>query len=79
LQTLRVTIANINGSKKFVPGGENRAHRPTHKILSADKIKKRWIFPTFSRHGNAQTSLALLIWLNENVLYLLIQLMMHQS
>ena len=36
-----VTIANINGSKKFVPGGENRAHRPTHKILSADKIKKR--------------------------------------
>ncbi len=37
--------------------------------------KKRWIFPTFSRHGNAQTSLALLIWLNENVLYLLIQLL----
>ena len=36
-----VAIANINGSKKFVPGGENRAHRPTHKILSADKIKKR--------------------------------------
>ena len=36
-----VTIVNINGSKKFVPGGENRAHRPTHKILSADKIKKR--------------------------------------
>ena len=36
-----VTIANINGSQKFVPGGENRAHRPTHKILSADKIKKR--------------------------------------
>jgi hypothetical protein len=62
-------------AKKTFPGGENRAHRPTHKILSADKIKKRWIFPTFSRHGNAQTSLALLIWLNENVLYLLIQLM----
>ena len=38
-----VTIASINGNKKIVPGGENRAHRPTHKILSADKIKKRFL------------------------------------
>ena len=28
-------------AKKTFPDGENRAHRPTHKILSADKIKKR--------------------------------------
>ena len=30
-------------AKKFVPSGENRAHRATHKILSADKIKKRFL------------------------------------
>ncbi len=50
-------------------------YRRIKKIFRRIKQKKRWIFPTFSRHGNAQTSLALLIWLNENVLYLLIQLL----
>ncbi len=28
--------------------------------------------PSFSRHGKAQASLALLIWLNENVLIFLV-------
>ncbi len=29
--------------------------------------RKCWTHPTFSRHGNAQASLTLLIWLNEKV------------
>ena len=47
MRDLNLTIARINGSKNLFPGRENRAHRPTHKISSADKIYKRSFFTDF--------------------------------
>ena len=51
---------------------ENYSHTPELEcigIIESFLLGKNLGFhPTFSRHGIAQASLALLIWLNENVL-----------
>ena len=40
---------------QMFPGGENRAHRPTHKISSADKIYKRSFFTDFYSSASWRT------------------------